>query len=603
MPLSRALVGTSYRRGVVALVVLTFAWRVWTISRWSWQNDDWQFIEGSISMPLLPYLFHEHSGHIVPGVFLVTDLMTKLAPLDFDAVILIISVACAGNVLIWGRAFERITGGNILALVPLAILALSPVMVEPMQWWSASALAIPIQISLGLMVVAACRWTASSHRRDLAWFVLAYVLGLFFWQKAVLLTVPAAFVLLALAEGSLRERLRRIVPPVAALVAVTLPYLALFRYLTQRASASYDIELTAGGTSFGEAVNDYARGFADMFLPALLGGPWGSMQTDHYPFSQPAPTVTTVVLVICAVGLAWVAARKPRTVWLLLLPLTYTVLSLGVVLFSTRAEDIWDVMALERYFVDPVVVAMLTGALMLRAGRPDRSEASVPSAGRLRLRLAVIALVATSLVVSNLLAADRIGIHRGREWVGTLRADVGRVAPGGGDQEPLVLWDGYAPDTVLQAVWWNQSALLSSMLLPFRDKITFGEPSGRLHMVQDDGHIVPMQISRLSTASQGPDPSCGYYVEPGRSVEVPMSSPLFHWGWGLEVTAFSATGGELVVDLGSTEVDLEMPSGQHTRGVQIDGEVAPSVAVTVPSGSPGAFCINDIHVGEPEPVS
>ena len=169
-----------------------------------------------------------------------------MAPLDFDAVILVISVACAGNVLIWGRAFERITGGDILALVPLSILALSPVMVEPMQWWSASALAIPIQISLGLMVVAACRWTASRRRRDLAWFVLAYVLGLFFWQKAVLLTVPAAFVLLALAEGRCGapapdrapgRRARRRHAPLPR--PVPLPHAAR--------QASYDIELTAGG--------------------------------------------------------------------------------------------------------------------------------------------------------------------------------------------------------------------------------------------------------------------------------------------------------------------------------------------------------------------
>ena len=47
------------------------------------------------------------------------------------------------------------------------------------------------------------------------------------------------------------------------------------------------------------------------------------------PLQLSAPTVTTIVLVVCALGLAWVAVRKPRTVWLLLLPLTYTVLSLG----------------------------------------------------------------------------------------------------------------------------------------------------------------------------------------------------------------------------------------------------------------------------------
>ena len=242
---------------------------------------------------------------------------------------------------------------------------------------------------------------------------------------------------------------------------------------------------------------------------------------------------------------------------------------------------------------------------MRRAGRSEPLEAAAPGAGqRSGCGWLCSRLAAGSLVVSNVLAADRIGTHRGREWVDTLRSDVGRLEQAGGaGQEPLVLWDAYAPDTVLQAVWWNQSALLSYILLPFRDRITFGAASGSLHMVQADGHIVPMQISRLSTSTQGPDPSCGYYVEPGSSVEVPMSSPLFHWGWGLEVTAFSATGGDLVVDLGATEVDLDMPSGQNTRGIQIDGEVAASVAVTVPPESPGAFCINDVHVGEAEPVS
>ena len=189
-------------------------------------------------------------------------------------------------------------------------------------------------------------------------------------------------------------------------------------------------------------------------------------------------------------------------------------------------------MALERYFVDPIVVAMLTGALMLRAGRSEPPRYSPGRAVAVRVRQAVLA---TGRGLPRRVQRPCRRPHRhpsGREWVDTLRSDVGRVAAGGADQEPLVLWDAYAPDTVLQAVWWNESALLSSILLPFRDQITFGAPSGSLHMVQDDGHIVPMQISRLSTSTQGPDPSCGYYVEPGSSVEVPMSSPLFHWGWG-----------------------------------------------------------------------
>ena len=82
-----------------------------------------------------------------------------------------------------------------------------------------------------------------------------------------------------------------------------------------------------------------------------------------------------------------------------------------------------------------------------------------------------------------------------------------------------------------------------------------------------------------------------------------MSSALFHWGWGLEVTAFSATGGDLVIDVGSTEVEVTMPAGLQTRAVQIDAEVTDTVSVSVPAGSPGPLCITDVHVGEPEPAT
>ena len=114
MPSIAALVATPYRRGVVVLAAVTFAWRVWTVARWSWQNDDWQHIERSVTMPFWPYLFHEHSGHVVPGVFLVTDIMTWVAPLDFNAVVSVVALACAANVLVWGRAFEPPFRGDAL---------------------------------------------------------------------------------------------------------------------------------------------------------------------------------------------------------------------------------------------------------------------------------------------------------------------------------------------------------------------------------------------------------------------------------------------------------------------------------------------------------
>ena len=208
------------------------------------------------------------------------------------------------------------------------------------------------------MVAAACRWTESAPWSGPGAVRPGLRAGPVFWQKAVLLTVPAAFVLLALAEGLAARAPAPDRAPRRALVAVAHPYVALFA-----TSRSAPARATASSSPPGDVPRpgrQRPRRGRGHVPPALLGGPWGSMQTTH-PLSYPAPTVTTIVLVVCAsCSLGGRAeAAHPSGCSSSRLP---TPCRLGVVRFSTRAEDIWDVMALERYFVDPIVVAMLAGA-------------------------------------------------------------------------------------------------------------------------------------------------------------------------------------------------------------------------------------------------
>ena len=179
------------------------------------------------------------------------------------------------------------------------------------------------------------------------------------------------------------------------------------------------------------------------------------------------------------------------------------------------------------------------------------------------MRQALLARRSASLVVSNVLAADRIGTHPGRAWVDTLRTEAGRSRPwrGPGAVGPV---GRLRPETVLQAVWWNESALLSSMLVPVPRR-GLVRRAGRTPGVPGAGRrsaSVPIQISRAEhVRPRAPTPPAATTSSRAAAVDVPMSSALFHWGWGLEVTAFSATGGDLVVDLGSTDVELKLPSG------------------------------------------
>ncbi|PUA79097.1 hypothetical protein [Nocardioides currus] len=598
MPDARALVATPYRRGVLVLAIVTLCWRAWTVSRWTWHKDDWGFVEQSASAPLLDYLFQDHNGHVMPGGLLVTKLATLLAPLDFSAVVVLVALAGAATVLVWGRAFERLTQGNLVALLPLSVLALSPVLLEPMMWWACAVNALPLQLSLGWMVIAAADWVEHRRRADLVRFAIAYTLGLLFWHKALLLVLPAVVTVVALSPGPFRERVRTAIRPTALLLAISVPYLALFRYLTQRTQTAYDLEPSFAGHTVAGSLRQYAEGFSDMFLPAVLGGPWGSMQVDPDPLSTPSAATTWSVLAVCAVALGWLVLRHRAALWLLLLPLGYTVVALGIVLFSTRADDVWDVMTLTRYYVDSIMVAALAAALMIRESQRRRTRSA--SAPRWLLPAAALALGA-SLVSANVVAADRMGVHPGRAWVGAFRSDATHLAESHSSGSPAVVWDGFAPDVVLQPGYWPEEARLSAMLQPFGASITTGVATDQLYVAEPSGHLVPAGVDPIITSEPGPVDDCGYYLEPGDSVQVEMTGELYYWGWGLQVAGFTSTGTALVIDLGDDEVDVALPSGLQERAVQVEGAVAPAVTIRLPADAAGNVCVSALSVGTVAP--
>ena len=52
------------------------------------------------------------------------------------------------------------------------------------------------------------------------------------------------------------------------------------------------------------------------------------------------------------------------------LPLVYVVLTLGLVQFSSSTKDVWDVVLIDRYYIDGLAVAMLTVVLVIREVAP-----------------------------------------------------------------------------------------------------------------------------------------------------------------------------------------------------------------------------------------
>lgn len=601
----RAALATPYRRGVVGLVAVTLVWRAWTVSRWTWQDDDWLFIERSASMPLLSYLLQDYNSHVMPGGLLVTKLMVMASPLNFALVVGVVALVSAVSIGLWGRLFERLTGGRMVALLPLAVLALSPVMLRPMMWWACAVTALPLQICMAVMGLLACSYVEQRRSRDLYLLGLTFVIGLFFWEKCLFATVPTAFVLLAVARGGARDRLRAVARPVALLSAIAVPYLVFFLYWTRGASSSNSVETSFAGQTLGSALSDYGRGLTQVFFPSLLGGPWGTLQVDGDPYSTQRAGTSGVVVAIILVVLVWLAVRHRGALWLMALPLGYVVLTLGLVQFSSRVDEVWDVVLVDRYYMDAIAVAMLTVVLVIRevapAGRADAVRGTRSPCRNRHLVVGAAAVLAVSLVLANVLAAQRVGVRPARDWVENLRQDIAASSQADANGVPLVLWDAYAPDHVMPWAFWADHGLLSSMLAPFESSVAFGIPSDELWRVSDSGRLESVAVDPAVSARRGPVKGCGYALTAGEEVVVPLSGSLYFWNWAIQVNGFAAEGVDLVIDLGDREVPVSMPPGLQSRKIQVQGEIPRRIRVRSESTS-GTACISELFAGSVAPA-
>lgn len=582
-------------------MLVTLLWRGWTVSRWTWQYDDWMFIELSETMSFGAYLIHDQNGHLMPGGFLLSKLFVELVPLSFTPVVVTVSLGCALNVVVWGRAFELLTHGRTAALVPLALMVLSPVLLAPMQWWAAAVTALPLQIGMGAMVIAACRWAQRRRTLDLLCLGLYFSISLFFWQKSLFAVLPAQFTVVAMSPGIWRSRLRAAVGPGLVLAAIAVPYLWMFKSLTSGVAGIHSVEVTTAGHSPWSLVADVLEGARQVFLPALVGGPWGSMPTDlnvQAGYSQPW-TMTAVVLVIVAASLGVVLVRRPSAVWLLAMPVTYVFLVLGVVILTTRSMANFDILRTDRYFSDSISVAALTMCLLLAAAPPaeDKPTRRRVAGPRLVRPLPVaLLLVCVSLVVGNLTRFSQAPNHPGREWTQAMRADVTRLSSDRDVHEPLVLANAIAPAEVLSWGEWGDSAQLRQMLVPFSPIVAFDRSTDRLHLVTEGGNIEAATIRELSHSEIGPIEQCGYALKGDERVSVPMSSALFSWPWGLRLNAFSAEGGQVLVTSGQDETLVSLPAGLTSREIEFVGAVSESISLSLTSDA-GPVCVTEVVVG------
>lgn len=58
---------STFRLGALAILVVTLVWRTWTVSSWSWIQDDWIYQIEAQRQPLVDYLTQNYNQHFMPG--------------------------------------------------------------------------------------------------------------------------------------------------------------------------------------------------------------------------------------------------------------------------------------------------------------------------------------------------------------------------------------------------------------------------------------------------------------------------------------------------------------------------------------------------------
>lgn len=589
-----------FGRAVLALAVLAGAWRLFTTWHWSWLNDDWVYLGEVETRGLLDYLFQDYSGHLMPGGFLLTWVITKAFPLQFSAATVLTATMAAGSVWVWGRAFRVIFGPRLRVLVPLGLLALSPTLIRPTMWWASATQVLPLQLTTGL-----CCWAVAAHvrrptRRSGALVLLAYVSGLVFWEKALLALLPIVALMLLAAQGSVRALVSRHLRLLASLAALSVGYLGLYLALTGSPSSSGSGgDVGSGGPTLLEFWWTTLR---NLVAPSLWGGPWGTLPLRTNFLTAPSAPVAGAAISLLVLGIA-AACWWRRRAWIPLAMVTvYFVVATTLIHYTfATSRDVgaaWVTSLDDRYVADTLTVAFLAMALMVfptLLESPGTHTRPMP-AWLPRIGWGAAALLAASTLVGNVLAWQRIEPHPGRQWVATVLAEASTA-------EGIGVVDARPPRDVLEWEFWPDAGWISRMLAPLPD-LNLGGPAPSLVRIDAEGHFVEQPVGQAVAAPPGPVPDCGYAVAE-QDVDIPLGdNPLFPFVWGVSVETMAGETARMVVSIDG-EVDgrrvrsdypLRVERGLHRHQFEHAGGV--ERITTRLDGSGPTVCVTALRVGD-----
>jgi hypothetical protein len=562
-------------------------------------SDDFVLAERASELGLSPeYLLGMFNNHLMPGGLFVTWLVTRSAGLSYAPYVLIMIAAQAVVSVAFYRLLRQLFRGWGL-LVPLGLFLICPLTLEATAWWVVAANQLPMQLAMVLALGAQVRYVRTGRSRHLVTLGAAFVLGLVFFEKSLLIA-PLVFVWTAglLVDGgvvrSVVTALRRYWRSWLVLSLVALAYLGVYF-----ARASTSVRPPA---STGEVVTFVRQIVGSTLVPGLLGGPWRWLDAgDGPPATAPAEPARWLSWAIL-VGLVVVTVRMRRIAlraWIVLaLYVAMTIALLGATRIGLGYSPVAGLVP--RYVSDAVVVAALCIGVALfglaptrdTAAGPGPSTPSGPETPTQRWLPAAVVAGVVAMVVSASWSAARFGddwaVKQSREYLRTVRAELA-AAPFG-----TVFFDAPVPDAVIPRLSrpYHMQSKLFQYMSPHPQFVTVAEnPS----IFDDSGRIRKVRIAYPTVSRPGPDKDCGYLVRGGQTVRIELPTTLAHSTWAVRFAYISSRTSPAILYFGGTPGRFEAKAGlNHIHFLMEGGGEAFNLTLTDPFGS---VCAGDVTVG------
>jgi hypothetical protein len=574
-------------RIALLLIAVQLAVRAWLVLPGAYWQDDFVFLRRARTEPLdADFLLHAHNGHVIPLPFLFSWLVGQTSSYLPTALILL-GLQALGSLALW-LLLRRIAGNTPAMLVGLALALFTPLMFSTVTWWAAGAMMLGIQLAMALAGYAHLEFQRTRSWRWLAAALLALVLGLAFWEKAVLVPVFLGLLTVVL-PGSASQRVRTVVrlwPAWIAYAVVTAGYLVAYAQVA----------------TVGESQVQGVRGIlslsrhqiVDVFFRGFVGGPW------HGLFGSNASWLETsafglAVLIQVAVAFAVLAYRISGPASFLGWAAITFYLALDIAL-TARGRGLYYVFIQmdPRYVCDVIPLAAVCVSLMLTPahGRAVRLPDWAVARPWLGAVIAIVLVFNSGMVTATAMAPS---LHRGpvKSYVANVRAAVAR-------DPHLVLYDDFVPASIMIGAFPAAEKRVSSVLDAYDVHPRYDLPSERMRILDETGVPRSVRLAFVQTGVIDPDDDCGARLDSTRPQQlVRLDAEIPAGGWVLRLEYYS--GADAVIDIvtAGDAHPVGLLAGQHEVLVPVEGGTS-TVELLFRRGD-SAVCTTELTVGLPVP--